>query len=195
MDIFSPQNITWATSWQNQQHGLCAQQSLRSAWASTQFFMRTAKILISWSEVLHGHFVRFAVRQLTSWYSALNPEYEIWDATFNIWHGVVLRGKGTWPIKLLTFLYRKNTAAAADYFSHQNVALFCIVKFRKCHNHTSQPTNEKETIFILITTGSRPFESFSLQWPERPMFNTLASDLQLPLNYEYENKAIEKSCK
>ena len=26
----------WATSWQNQQNDLCAQQGLRSAWASTQ---------------------------------------------------------------------------------------------------------------------------------------------------------------
>ena len=27
----------WAASWQNQQHGMCAQRRLRSAWASTQF--------------------------------------------------------------------------------------------------------------------------------------------------------------
>ena len=26
----------WAASWQNQQHGMCAQQRLRSAWASAQ---------------------------------------------------------------------------------------------------------------------------------------------------------------
>ena len=34
----NPQGIkqTWAASWQNQQNGMCAQQSLRSAWASAQ---------------------------------------------------------------------------------------------------------------------------------------------------------------
>ena len=66
--------ISWATAWQNQQNGMCAQWSLRSAWASAQnlccalnwwlrtqaFFMRTAKILIrldrcpGWSESLLG---------------------------------------------------------------------------------------------------------------------------------------------
>ena len=28
--------LNWATSWQNQQNGMCAQQKLRSAWVSTQ---------------------------------------------------------------------------------------------------------------------------------------------------------------
>ena len=67
----------WATSWQNQQNDMCAQQRLRSAWASAQsdqslpcalsgelrtqgFFMWTAKTLIrlggcpGWSESLLG---------------------------------------------------------------------------------------------------------------------------------------------
>ena len=30
------QHLKWAASWQNQQNGLCTQQRLRSAWASTQ---------------------------------------------------------------------------------------------------------------------------------------------------------------
>ena len=67
---FSPwgenENVThdiWATSWQNQQNGMCVQRRLRSAWASAQsdqslrcalsgslrtqaFFMRKARTLI-----------------------------------------------------------------------------------------------------------------------------------------------------
>ena len=31
-----PCNIKWAASWQNQQNGMCAQQTLSSAWASAQ---------------------------------------------------------------------------------------------------------------------------------------------------------------
>ena len=38
----------WATSWQNQQNGMCAQQTLRSAWASAQ----SLGIRPVWSESL-----------------------------------------------------------------------------------------------------------------------------------------------
>ena len=34
--IWNKFRVKWATSWQNQQNGMCAQQRLRSAWASAQ---------------------------------------------------------------------------------------------------------------------------------------------------------------
>ena len=82
----------WAASSQNQQNDLCAQRSLRSAWASAQsdqslhcvlnrelkaqcFFMRTAKTLIrlggcpGWSDSSLGarHSVGFVMRWLISY--------------------------------------------------------------------------------------------------------------------------------
>ena len=65
----------WATSWQNQQNGMCAQRRLRSAWASTQSDQSLhcrheeslgdaqADLSLRWA---HSHFVGFVVRQLKS---------------------------------------------------------------------------------------------------------------------------------
>ena len=75
--------IQWATSWQNQQNGMCAQQRLRSAWASAQsdqsslsawisYPLSTQRRLIrlgrwpGWVFAGLSHFVGFVMRWLTA---------------------------------------------------------------------------------------------------------------------------------
>ena len=103
----------WATIWQNQQNGMCAQQRLRSALADNQpghlpslikvftvrsmeaFFMRTAKTLIKlgrcpgWSESLLGtrHFVGFVMGRLISLPISMKAMWLDWVS--NSWHDVL----------------------------------------------------------------------------------------------------------
>ena len=70
----------WATTWQNQQNGMCAQRTLRSAWASTQSDQsslsawrnlwslathsadsKNSDLSLRWA---HSHFVGFVIRRL-----------------------------------------------------------------------------------------------------------------------------------
>ena len=49
----------WATSWQNQQNGMCAQRRLRSAWAAAQSDWRLRCVLNGWLRT-HGFFMQTA---------------------------------------------------------------------------------------------------------------------------------------
>ena len=99
-DIFTLSNATsydktktgimWAAPWQNQQNGMCAQQRLISAWASTQsdqslrctqinlgvrFLHAESRLWSDWADAqadlmlrwAHSHIVGFVMRRLKSW--------------------------------------------------------------------------------------------------------------------------------
>ena len=55
-------NFIWAASWQNQQNGMCAQQRLRSAWASGQPGM--PRLIWVYAGRTRCHVVGFVMRRL-----------------------------------------------------------------------------------------------------------------------------------
>ena len=73
----------WATSWQNQKNGMCAQRTLRSAWASadSEDSDQTGRMLIWVFARRTCHFVCFVMRPLTSWKIILS-NFEIINSKF-----------------------------------------------------------------------------------------------------------------